>query len=150
MSLALRLVLSQVAQGEAAYIVRKDFIEIVPRQLTTAPYALRQTIAFATFDQRPLPEVLGQVAAEKCLAINIDPNVGKKGMTPISATFRNSSLEDMIVTVTEMAELKFVVLEHSVYVTTPEKAAVMRKEEEKRASERKELKIKRGLLNSPG
>jgi hypothetical protein len=40
-----------------------------------------------------------------------------------------------------MAELKFVVLEHSVYVTTSEKAIVLRKEEDKRAADRKELKL---------
>ncbi len=141
MSLALRLVLAQVANGQATYVVRKTYFEIVPVQLTTAPHALRQSIPFRTFDQKPLPEVLGDLGEMNSLAINLDPTVGKKGTLPISATFRNCSLEEALVTVTEMAELKFVVLEHSVYVTTSEKAIVLRKEEDKRAADRKELKL---------
>jgi hypothetical protein len=139
--MALRIVLAQVGKGQATYVIRKSYVEITTRQATTAAYTLRATITFATFDQKPLPEILGNFADDNGIAINLDPNVGKKGLTPISATFRNCSLEEALVTVTEMAELKFVVYEHSIFVTAPERAVVLRKEEVKRAADRKELKF---------
>ena len=70
----------------------------------------------------------------------LDPNVGKKGQTPISAKFHNATLEDALITVTEMAELKFVIFERSVYVTTAERAVILRKEEAERALQRKVVK----------
>ena len=43
----------------------------------------------------------------------------------------------MLVVVTEMAELKFVVLDRSIFVTTPERATILRKEEKDRDEPRK-------------
>jgi hypothetical protein len=55
------------------------------------------------------------------------------------------------VTVTEMAGLKYVVCERSVFVTTPEKANVLRKEELERSREREifEKKLKAKRLEAP-
>jgi len=145
LSTALRLILSQVGKGEATYIIRQGYIEITTLKASSAAHLLRQPIVLASFDNRPLQEVLDQFSAESGLAIHLDPNVGKKGQTAIKAMFNNTSLEGALVTVTEMAELKYVALERAIYVTTAEKAAIMRKEEQKRALERKDA-LPKGAL----
>jgi hypothetical protein len=148
-SQALRLILTQIGKGHATYVIRRHYLDITTKRSTMAPMLLRRSITFRNFDQKPLPEILGALAEENSLAINLDPAVGNKGLMPISATFRNSSVEDALVTVTEMAELKFVVLENSVFVTTPDKAIILRQEEERRAEDRKELKATSRLEPAP-
>lgn len=141
--LALRLILTQVGKGNATYIVRRDYVEATTRLRTTAAFTLPQPIDFAMFDQQPLANILGKLADEHSLAINLDPAVGKQGLTPITATFRNCSLEEALVTITEMADLKLVVFEHSIFVTTPEKAEILRREEAQRKDMREELRLRR-------
>jgi hypothetical protein len=133
---ALRLVLSQVGVGQASYFIRRGYIEVVPAQYTTAAYFLYQPMAAAIYDKRPLRGVLDDLADETGVSIHLDPQVGTKAGTPITATLRNASLEDALTTVTEMAQLKYVVLQRSVYVTTPEHAKTLEKEEAIRRKQR--------------
>ena len=142
-SAALRLLLSQIAKGQATFLVRQGHVEIVVRERATAAFLLTQTSLFMTFDKRPLSEVVQDFIDESGLAINIDPNVGAKANMAISATFRNTSLENALVTITEMADLKFVVLERSVFVTTPDRVERLRKEERDRSKLRREFERKR-------
>lgn len=139
MSTALRLVLAQVGNGKATFQIRQGFIEITTLKAGAAVHHLYQPAILQTFKQQPLSDVLDQLSDETGLAIHLDPKVGDKAKTPISARFRNSSLEDALIVVTEMAELKFVVLERSVFVTTPERATTLRKEEKERESHRREI-----------
>ncbi len=138
LSTALRLLLAQAGKGEATYLIRQGQIEITTLKASSAANLLRHEPIFMSFDNRSLQEVLDQFADESGIAINLDPSVGKKGQIAIKARFFNTSLEDALVTVTEMAELKYVILERSIYVTTAEKAVIMREEEKKRALERKD------------
>jgi hypothetical protein len=133
---ALRLILSQIGKGQATFLIRQGHLEIVPAKNTTAAYFLREPSIVAIFKQRPLQEVLQELSDETGFAIHLDPNIGDKGNTPIVATFRNCSLEAALVTVTEMAQLKYVAFEHSIYVTTPDKAKVLEKEEKVRRKQR--------------
>jgi hypothetical protein len=140
MGVALRLVLSQVGKGEATFTIRQGHIEITTLKASTAANALIGSTVLSSFDQRPLHEVLEELADQTGLEIQLDPNIGKKNAALIKATFRNTSLEDALVTVTEMAELKFVVLDRSVYVTTPEKAEILRREQKKRDQKREKIR----------
>jgi len=135
-SVALRLILGQVAKGEATYVIRSSYIEIVPERWTTSAYFLYQPILVGSFEKRPLAEVLHELAEDTGVPIHIDPQVGKKALTPVTATFRNSTLEDALVPITEMAQLKYVALERSIFVTTPERAKVVEKEEWLRSGKR--------------
>jgi hypothetical protein len=139
MDVALRLVLAQVAKGEATFLVRRGYIEITSRKASAAVHYLYRPSILLTFKQQPLQEVLDHLSDETGIDIHLDPKVGDKAKAMISARFRNTTLEDALVTVTEMADLKFVVLERSIFVTTPERAVIMRKEEKERESQRKEL-----------
>lgn len=139
MATALRLVLAQVGQGHATFLVRRGFIEITTLKASGAAQHLYQPSIMLTFKAQLLPDVLEQLADETGIAIHLDPKVGDKSKTQISAKFRNTTLEDALVIVTEMAELKFVVLERSIFVTTPERATVLRKEEKEREGPRKNL-----------
>lgn len=136
MSLALRLTLQQVGKGKAIYVIRQGHVEIVTRKYVQAGHLLSQSLLLTAFENRPLHEVLRDFTEETGLTINIDPNVGEKMNKMISATFRNASLEDALVTVTEMSDLKFVVLERSVFVTTPDRVEAIRKEEKERSQNR--------------
>jgi hypothetical protein len=148
LSTALRLVVSQVGKGETTFLIRQGHVEITTLKASSAAYLLVQAPIFASFDNRPLQEVLDDFADERGIAIHLDPSIGKKGQTAIKAKFHNASLEDALVTVTEMAELKYVILERSIYITTAEKAAIMRKEEKQRALERKDIRPKAKRLEA--
>ncbi len=145
---ALRLIVSQIGKGQATYVIRQGHIEITTLKASSAAHLLREPMLVASFERRPLLEVLEHLSDESGLAIHLDPNVPKK-IQPITARFRNSCFEVALVTVTEMAELKFVVMERSVFVTTPAKAVILRKEEAQRARERKQLKPMAKKLEGP-
>lgn len=136
MNTALHLILSQVGGGQATYVIRQGQIEIVPLRHATAARMLYRRV-LGTYDQRPLKVVLAALSSETGLTITLDPKVGDKALSPITATFRNNTLEDALIAATEQAELKFVVHHTSIFVTTAKNAALMQKEEKKRAEFRK-------------
>jgi hypothetical protein len=140
MTLALRLVLAQFGSGQATFIVRQGYIEITTLKASRAIEYLYQPSVLLTFKSQLLPEVLEQLSDESGIAIHLDPKVGDKIKTPITAKFRNTTLEDALVVITEMAELKFVVLDRSIFVTTPERATILRKEEKERDIPRRDSK----------
>ena len=137
MGTALCLILSQVGKGQATYVIRQSWIEIVPEKYTTSAFFLYQPTLAVTYEKRTLGEVLQGISDETGVAIYLDPSASEKAKTPISATFRNESLEDVLTPITEMAKLKYVALERSIYVTTPEHAKVIEKEEAVRRAKRK-------------
>ena len=118
----------------ATYIIRQGRIEIVNVDHTTAAHLIRRPV-IAVFERAPLHDVLTDLADLTGLSINLDANVGDKAQTPISVVFRNNvSLEDALVNVTEMAGVRFVVLQNSVYVTTPAAARELEKERERKTN----------------
>jgi hypothetical protein len=131
--------LSQVAKGQATYIVRESHLEIVPLKHHTARHFLYEPSIVATFEKRTLADILQVLSDDSGATVHLDPNV-RKGNESISASFRNSSLEDALVVVTEMAQLKFVVLERSIFVTSRENAKVVEQEEAERRRERSSFK----------
>jgi hypothetical protein len=128
---ALRLMLSQVGKGQATYLVRQGQIEIVPASHATAKYLLAHRVMI-NFAGTSLKDALAEISELSGLSINIDPSVGDKKATPIKAQFRNASVRDVLVTATDLADLKFVVLQSSVYVTSATKARALAEEERER------------------
>jgi len=133
---ALRAIITQIGNGKATYVIRRNWIEITTLRHSAVANSLQHLCIVKSFEQQPLPDVLQDLAHRADVAITLDPNIGKKASTQISATFRNCSLEEALVTVTEMSQLKYVVLERSIYVTTPEHARAMEKEEQIRSKKR--------------
>jgi hypothetical protein len=132
---AIRSICSQLDREPATFLIKNGGIVIVPARHATSKSLLRAPV-LVSFDRRPFDAVLRELSDHSGLTIILDPSVGKKANTEISATFRNATLEDALVAVTEMAELKFAVLHQSIYVTTASKAETMEKEEAARSKKR--------------
>jgi hypothetical protein len=132
---ALRKLTAQIAKGGATFIIRKGWIEITTLDAwscQTAASVLDRPSIVASYERRPLVEVLQDLSDRSEITIHLDPNVGEKANALISATFRNSTLEEALVIVTEMAKLKYAELEHSIYVTTPGNEKSMQHDEKAR------------------
>ncbi|HZZ81735.1 MAG TPA: hypothetical protein VFE62_24755 [Gemmataceae bacterium] len=141
MEAVLRQLLAQVGKGHATYVIRSNHIEITTLKASLAAHAIHQVPITMAFDQRPVKQVLQDLTDESGIDIHLDPNVGKMGDALIAATFRNATLDNALVTVTEMANLKYVVLQRNVFVTTAERAKVLRQEEQDRAKHRASIEI---------
>ena len=142
----LRVLLAHVGKGRATYLIRQGRIEIVPLSEATSGRLLSRSV-LGSFDERPLKEVLRDLSNQTGMTINLDSAAKDKALTPITATFRNSTLEDALVAVSEMADLKFVVLYNSVHVTIPSKVEALENEERKRDEKREE---RRDAMKFPG
>jgi len=117
------------ARVEATYLLRQGRIEIVPISHATIEHLLTQPI-LARYEQRPLQEVLQDLADLTGATIVLDARGGESAKEPITATLRNSAtLEDALRMSVEAAGLKFVVLRSSIYVTTPANARAIQQEQ---------------------
>jgi hypothetical protein len=143
----LRLLLGQI-KGDVysgAWLVRADGIEITtsyhamvevlgadfpslyvepPNQANQpVPAALRiLEIVQADFERRPLIEALQELAEPAAINVVVDPRVGDKGKTPVTATFNNVCVDTAVELLADMAELKVVQLDRVFYLTTKENA----------------------------
>jgi hypothetical protein len=138
---ALRTILAQVARGRAILVIHKDWLEITTAQASSATQMFYSQWVVASYKQRPLIEVLEDLSDMAEIAINLDPSVGDKANTAISATFLNCSFEEAMVTVTEMTKLSYVLLDRSIYITTPEHAKTMERDEAARRKKRSEIEL---------
>jgi hypothetical protein len=137
--LALRLLLSQVANGGATYMIRDGHVEIVPTEdAITVPAGVYLSMPIdLTFQKSQVRQAIEELAHLTNFAIVIDERVGDKAVTPITANFRGAPLEDVLVAITESAGLKFVVMNKSVLVTLPEHARAIQEEENIRQEKRR-------------
>jgi hypothetical protein len=105
-------------------------------ELMASPEKKLQGKVRGTFDKRPLNAVLHELSESQGATIIIDKRVGDKAKTEITATFRDDvSLLAALRILTEMADLKAVVLDGAVFVTTPATAEALRKESSPRPTE---------------
>lgn len=120
----------------ASVLVRNGAVEIVSRESTTMPVMLFQKV-LTRFDRAPVAEVMRQLSEKSGVSIIIDPRVDKKKDAAISAEFRGDiTLESALRLVANMADLKIVLMDRGVFVTTPENAATLERELEKRRRDR--------------
>jgi hypothetical protein len=132
----LRLLLSQIPPSGGTYLVRNGFIEVIPASHVKAGRLLQQEVE-ATFDKRPLEEVLEELSDLTGASVILDSSVGDKAKTVVKAKFKNDvTLETAVRLLADMADLKAVVVGNALYVTTKAKADALRVEEEKRAKAR--------------
>lgn len=83
---ALRYVLSRVPTENATFLIRAGTLEITTLD-RAAPAQMFEALITASFDKRPLVEVLEALADQTGANIIVDPRVGEKGM----AQFRRPS-----------------------------------------------------------
>ena len=122
----LRLILDQ-EQLDATFLIRNAMVEILPTSQAT-PAVLLQTKVAVAFDRMPLEDVLQALSFQTGATVVLDTRAGELAKTPISATFRNDvTLKAALCMVTEMAQLKMVVMPGGVFVSTPTHASCMQK-----------------------
>jgi hypothetical protein len=133
----LRTILARVpAQGGATYVLRRDGIEI-----TTVPAARAQIwgshngpflpLVHATFEQKPLAEALREMADQTEYNIVLDNRAGEKAKAEVSARFVNTPLDTAVNFVADMVDLRKVLLDNVIYVTSRENAAVLESRQKK-------------------
>ncbi len=118
------------SQVGATYLLRQGQVEIVPMDYATIENLLTQPL-LARYEQRPLREVLQDLADRTGATIVLDGRAGEAGKEPISAIFRNNvTLEDALRICTEEAGLKFVILRNSILVTTAANARAIQQDQD--------------------
>lgn len=130
----LRVLLSRLNRN-ATFVVREGRIEILPARHSTASALLAHAFV-GVYERQPLRDVLQDLAEATGLSINLDQRLGEKGNVPITAAFLPAAGLEALVQITESANLKFVVLDRSVFVTSPENARIIEKEWKSRMNER--------------
>jgi hypothetical protein len=124
----LRIGLKGIPTSNATFVVLPERIEITTFTEASAEKRLQQQIT-ATFDNRKLSDVLRELSEKFGTTIVIDKRAAGKEEQVVSATFLNDvTLAGALRVLTEMCELKVLVLDGAIYVTTPQHAEVLRKE----------------------
>jgi hypothetical protein len=129
----LRKILSRIpAISGATYIVRHDRIEI-----TTIKFAILEVytarirglpLAHGDFDHTPLEDALQALENNTDFNIVLDPRVGAKARTPVTARIRNVPLDSAVKILADTAGLKPVFVDNVLYVTTKANALVVAEE----------------------
>ncbi len=95
---------------------------------TPAQVALTATVRATTFDKRPLNEALQDVLKTTGMKLVVDTaRTGEKSKAPVSATLDGTTVEAAIRLLADMADLRPVVYDNVVYLTTKENAAAFLK-----------------------
>jgi hypothetical protein len=122
----LRILLEQLDDEEATFLIRNGVVEIVPAKQATPDFLMQRKLT-AGFDGTPLEDVLQALSWQTGVTLVLDTRAGDLAKTPITAAFRNDvTLEAALRMVTEMANLKLVMLPGGVFVTTPPNAETLK------------------------
>lgn len=107
-----------------------------------SPELVLQRKVSAAFVERPLRDALRELSDLTGASVIMDARAIDKLKTPVTATFHNdTSLGAALQMLAAMADLKLLVLENGLYVTTPQNAKIIRQElAEMRADARAEAR----------
>lgn len=121
----LRLMLDQLPTANATYLVRPGYLEITTID-TARPN--RQFVQ-ANFFNRPLEDVLSDLSEQTGVSIVVDPRVGSKAKTPVSGRFSaETNLAQAVRLLADMADLKAVQVDNTLYVTSRSNSIVFPEE----------------------
>lgn len=113
---ALRLILDQLPTGNANYLVRPGYI-LVTTNDSMLPN--RQFVTGVAFAQRTLDDALQELSELSGVCIVLDPRVGDKAKTLITARFpAETNVAQATRILADMADLKAVRVDGIMYVTT--------------------------------
>jgi hypothetical protein len=99
-----------------------------------------------SFDKRPLNEAMQELLDGTGCKLVLDPRVGDKAKTPVTANLEGVTVETSLRVLADMADLKPVFMENVVYLTSKENARVLQSEQDSRDAE----KMKNMLPGLPG
>jgi hypothetical protein len=140
---ALRILLSKVPTNNATYRLRAGQIQVTTID-DAATVQLNEPVG-GSYRDRPLAEVLDKLAAQSGVTIILDRRVSKQGQVPVRAYLGAFvSLQTALRLLTDMADLRYVIIGNAVYVTSPanaDKAAA----EVRRRSQLPLLSLQHGL-----
>jgi len=110
-----RMALDQIPTTDATYLVQAGHLLVTTNSNATP----RARFVQASFANRPLDEALDELSDLTGVAIALDPRVGGKGKTPITARFPSeTNLAQIVRLLADMADLRAIVLDTMIYVTS--------------------------------
>jgi RNA polymerase sigma factor (sigma-70 family) len=138
---ALRFVLSKVNTKNATFVVKPDHILITTYEMTSPTQKLNEKVR-GIFEKRPLGSVLRELSEVLGTSIVVDNRAGDKVNTEVSAAFFNDiDLAGALRALTEMADLKVLVLDGTIYVTTQAHAEALRNEKNAQLAAQRKLAL---------
>jgi hypothetical protein len=122
----LKKLLSRIP-GEATFVVHDDVIEITTRQALLAQVYGNNPhrdlpLVYAEFEKKPLEDALKELAQQSEFNILIDPRPAEKIKAGVTAKLKNVPLDSAVQLLADMADLKAVLQDNVLYVTTKENA----------------------------
>jgi hypothetical protein len=148
----LAFALLKVETKNATFVVMPKQILITTYERISPESKLQEKVR-GVYQKRPLESILAELSETLGTTIIIDKRAAEKAKTEVAATFVNDiDLAGALRVLTEMADLKVVVLEGAIFVTTPTHAEALRKEHLQRMMELekiRELKEKVPIKSAP-
>jgi hypothetical protein len=115
-------------EPHGAFMVRKGYIAIVPLGHTMAEFTMREPVE-AEFDKTPLQDALRELTEHTGTSIILDARrAGEKAKTPLTATLHHVQVGTAVKLLANMAELKAVMVDNAIFVTTEENAKKLEEE----------------------
>jgi hypothetical protein len=114
------------------YLIRKDHIEITTQQAALNELGIKSTsplegfmppLVWEDFEEQPLKLALRSMSNNSGRNIVLDPRVGEKVQTAVTARLMNVPVGTAVRILADMADLQVVALDNVLYVTTPQNAA---------------------------
>jgi hypothetical protein len=115
----LRDLLVNVPTGNATYFLKPGVIEITTSDAAHISRQLGQSVDLK-FMRQPLSFVLEEIYEQTGVHVILDPRVGINARAPVTITFTNEmALGTGLVLIAEMAGLRLVETDNTVFITTP-------------------------------
>jgi hypothetical protein len=149
LSTILRALLDQV---KGTYVIRPGYIELTTMQRVRPEHKWiigqypplppvstgqlpRPRLVYAVFEKRALEDALKELAEASDLSIVIDARMTDKAKLSVSATLNNVPVDTAVRVLADMIDLKMVILDNVLYVTSATNAAALQKEEKQRQAD---------------
>jgi hypothetical protein len=133
----LRKILARIPGVEATFVVHDDAIEITTREAVLARVYGNNSrrglpLVYAEFEKQSLEDALKELAKQSEFNILVDPRPAEKIRTGVTAKLKNVPLDSAVQLLADMADLKAVLKDNVLYVTSKENAKVIEGETRKR------------------
>jgi hypothetical protein len=127
----LRLALDKLPSRNATNLIRGGVVEITTVQKASPAGLLKQKVA-ANFAGTPLKDAIQELSEMTGATVVLDQRAADKLKQSVTVTFHHdTTLGAALRMLADMNDLKLVVLEGGLYITTPQNAAALRREQEK-------------------
>jgi hypothetical protein len=115
----LRMILDQIPTNNGAFLVRPTYVEIS----TTARSMPDAQFVWGNYQNMPLEVILEDFADQTGVTILVDARAADKAKTPITARLQQeTNLATAVRLLADMANLKVVIVDRTLYVTSPSNA----------------------------